>query len=304
MILVDKVTNIENKYEDILDSFEKNIGIHDLFSLFDKMNLAFVEQSHGREWRKFRKVYRYDFPSLDIDIDKLIFLFDTYYTAFIRECLFSLKKISDGKKVTDMKAEALHIQAWDVALCSINKKVDGGLDDCLSNIEMQLYELLQKYCIDKLTISRYLSSILTVLPYPLISFEDLLKDEYNLFFNEYNVSDSSYFKLEDLNYKKYKHILRTSLFNESLFNNQLSLIYGTKGNYFSQHVSLDDRRLVRDKKLKEIKQLLTNNKDLEHFVELINQHDALTFLNVNVESQFGFKSIIGLIGIYIIKEQF
>ena len=301
--LTNKVINIENKYENMLDSFEKNIGMHNIFNLYNKMNSSFNKQSHGREWRNFRKIYRYDFPPLDNNVNELISLFDTYYTAFIKECLFSLKKLSNGKKVTDMKAEALHIQAWDIALCSINKKVTGGLDDYISNIEIQLYKLLQKYIINELTITKYFSTILTVLPYPLISFEDLLKDEYKSFFDEYSVTDNSYFKMEELNYKKYKHILRTSLYNEILFNNQLSLIYNTKGNYFSQHVLLEDRRLTRTKKLEEINQLITDNKDLAQFNELINQHDALTFLNVNLESQFGFKSIIGLIGIYIIKEQ-
>ena len=301
--LVNKVINIANKYTNIIDSFEKEVGIHNIFNLYEKMNSLFTEQSHGREWRNFREIYRYNFPPLENNVNELISLFDTYYTAFIKECLFSFKKISDGKKVTDMKAEALHIQAWDIALSSINKKVTGGLDDCISNIEMQLFELLKKHILNELTITKYFSSILTVLPYPLISFEDLLKNEYKKFFDEYNINNNSYFKIREINYKKYKHILRASLYNETLFNNQISLIYNTKGNYFSQHVLLEDRRLFRANKIKEIKCLITDNKDLEQFINLINLHDALTFLNVNIESQFGFKSSIGLIGIYIIKEQ-
>ena len=304
--LIDKVINIKNDYEDMLDSFEKSVGIHNILKLYDEMNLSFKEQSHGREWRKFREIYRYNFPPINKNIERLIDLFNTYYTAFISECLYSLKNIYMGKKVSNMKPEALHIQAWDVALCSINKKVSGGIDDYILNIEMQLYNLLQKFYYNKLTIVKLLSAILTVLPTPLVSYEDILKLEYKSFFNEYKIANNSYFEIKTIDYEKYKHILRASLYNEILFNNQISLILDTKGNYFSKHVSLESRQLVRNSTLKKIKIYLASSdslEDLECFLDLINQHDVLTFLNVNIESQFGFKSIIGLAGIYIIKNQ-
>ncbi len=302
--LIDDVINIKNKYDKLVDSYEKNIGIDNVFNLFKVMNSSFNEKSHGREWRKFREVYRYNFPTINKDANELLNLFDTYYTSFITECLDSLQKLHLGKNIFDMKAEALHIQAWDIALCSINKKVIGGLDDYISNIEMKIYDLFPKYNIDKLKITKYLSNILTVLPKPLISYEDTIKQEYEDFFNEYNCTNKLYFKFTDIYHEKYKHILRASLYNETLFNNQISLINNTNGNYFLQHVSLKNRQENRINKLNELKELLTNKQDLEEFNLLLNIHDALTYLNVNIESQYGFKSIIGLIGIYIIKEQF
>ena len=49
---------------------------------------------------------------------------------------------------------------------------------------------------------------------------------------------------------KKKRVKQPTILSRSI---QLSLIYNTKGNYFSQHVLLEDRRLARTKKLEEIK---------------------------------------------------
>lgn len=301
--LIDEVIEIKNNYTNLLDTFEKNIGINNILNLFKTINSTFAQKSHGREWREFRKIYRADFPILNKNVNELVNLFDVYYTAFINECLNACQKLYSGKVISDMKSEALHIQAWDVALCSINKKVIGGVDDCLSNIEIQFYDLLQKYNLSKLEITKQLSSILTVLPVPLMSYEDMLSFEYKKFFKDYHVTTNSYFKLSDIDYKKYKYILRASLYNEQLFNNQISLINSTNGNYFSNYINIEKRQKQRNDKILKLKTLITNKDDLNYFKTLLSNHDALTYLNVNIESQFGFKSIIGLIGIYIIKEQ-
>ena len=298
--IIQEVYEIEQKYEKLLDACEATIGYPKIFDLFKNFNSLFVEASHGREWRNFRKNYRADFPDLNKSGIELITLFDVYYSAFISECLNSFRKIALGQDVLVMKAEVLHIQAWDIALCSINKKAKGGLDDYVSNLENQFYTLLGKYNLSKIEIIKYLSAILTILPTPLISYEDTLKKEYKEFFDEYGYNSTN-FKLIDIEFSKYKYILRASLYNEELFNSQIKLIAETNGNYFNC-LSLENRHATRKNKLDEIAKLITNKKDFELFNSLLEEHDALTYLNVNIESQFGFKSILGLIGIYIIKK--
>ena len=292
---------ISNKYNTLLKNFETKIGISKVVQLLQPINEYFVNECHGRIIRKVRKKYRYDFPKRERGIDELLNNFDTFYSSYIFEILTIIEKLGTGESIKNLSANAEHVKAWDIAICSINKKASDSLDYHLEKIETNISNLLSIYIKDKKIEYEFLKNILTVLPSPLYSYEDSLKNNYKNFIKEYySKIKSNNLSFNDIDLFKYNEVLRDCLYSINFLKNRISLISETKN--LQKYTPLHIRRKIRREYIYKLNNFITNKNDLNKINKLIKQHSALTYVNVYIESKFGFKSYLGLIATYIMKQ--
>lgn len=298
---IKKVKLISKKYDSLLEEYEQRIGISNIIQLLKPINEHFVNECHGRIIRKARKKYRSNFPIRKREIDELLSDFDTFYTSYLFEILTIIEKLAKGENIQNLSTNAEHIKAWDIALCSINKKSSDGLDHHLEKIETNIFNLLSIYIKDNKVKYEFLRNILTVLPSPLYSYEDSLKNNYINFMKEYYpMIKSKNLSFKDIDLLKHHEVLRDCLYSFCFLKNRIYLLAETKS--LQKHTSLYLRRKIRKECICQLSNYITSKDDLNKIKNLIKQHSALTYINVYIESKFGFKGYLGLVATYLMKQ--